>query len=66
MSSKKQKKQSGCMECKVVDSRFSSTSIDEAKLSVNSRLVIGPEETNYIEEKGEGVHGMFSSQKSVH
>ena len=38
MNSKKQKKQSGCMECKVVDSRFSSTSIDEAKLSVNSRL----------------------------
>lgn len=57
----KNNKQSGSMECRVVDSRFRLMSMDEAELSASSRLIM-PEETIYLEEKGEGVHGMFSSQ----
>ena len=61
----KNKKQSGSMECRVVDSRFRLMSMDEAELSASSRLIM-PKETIYLEEKGEGVHGMFSSQTNLH
>ena len=58
------KKTDGRMECKVVDSRFRSMSIDKTELSASSRLIM-PEETNYMEEKEEVVHGMFSSQTNL-
>ena len=40
-------------------------SMDEAELIASSRLIM-PEETNCLEEKGVGVHGMFFLQTNLH
>ena len=61
----KNKRQSENMECKVVDSRFRSMSMDEAELSAKSRLVM-PEQINSINEKQDSLQGMFSTQTILH
>lgn len=61
----KNKRQSESMECKVVDSRFRSMSMDEAELSAKSRLVM-PEQINAIDEKEDSLQGKFSTQTNPH
>lgn len=61
----KNKRQSESMECKVVDSRFRSMSMDEAELSAKSRLVM-PEQINAIDENENSLQGKFSTQTNPH
>lgn len=59
----KNKRQSESMECRVVDSRFRSMSMDEEELSANSRLVM-PEQADSVDEKKDVL--MFSTQTNPH
>lgn len=61
----KNKGQSENIERKVVDSRFRTMSMDEAELSVNSRLLM-PEQSNLVEETIEALQGTSSKQTNPH
>ena len=62
----KNKRQSECRECKVVDSRFRSMSMDEAELSANSRMVMPEQTKRSTDEKEDSLPGMFSTQTNPH